>query len=125
MNDSGKFWETERIAIAPETAEEWEPMWSVIGAEFRSRSGNREGSIYTNHQGLVAIRAMSRMITEKSTTLPELQEDDFRDIDGITLSRRLAFLVGNELMGIDPEGLLIRIVDRRKNRCPSPGNGRI
>jgi len=99
MNDSGKFWETERIVIAPETAEEWGPAWSAIGAEFRSRSGNREGSIYTNHQGLVAIRAMSRMITEKSTTLPELQENDFRDLDGMTLPRRLAFLVGNELMG--------------------------
>ena len=99
MNDSGKFWETERIVIAPETAEEWGPVWSAIGAEFRSRSGNREGSIYTNHQGLVAIRAMSRMITEKSTTLPELQENDFRDLDGMTLPRRLAFLVGNELMG--------------------------
>ena len=98
MNDSGKFWETERIVIAPETAEEWGPMWSAIGAEFRSRSGNREGSIYTNHQGLVAIRAMSHMITEKSTTLPELQENDFRDLDGMTLPKRLAFLVGNELM---------------------------
>jgi hypothetical protein len=99
MDDSGKFWETERIVIAPETAEEWGPVWSAIGAEFRSRSGNREGSIYTNHQGLVAIRAMSRMITEKSTTLPELQENDFRDLDGMTLPKRLAFLVGNELMG--------------------------
>jgi hypothetical protein len=98
MSESSKFWETERIVIAPETPEEWGPVWSAIGAEFRSRSGNREGSIYTNHQGLVAIRSISLMIKEQSTALPELHEHDFRDLDGMTLPNRLAFLVANQLM---------------------------
>jgi len=99
MSDSSKFWETERIVIAPQKTEEWGPVWSAIGAEFRARSGNREGTVYTNHQGLVAVKAVSRMILEKSTTLPELQEHEFRDVDGVTLPKRLAFVLGTTLKG--------------------------
>jgi len=90
VNNFSNYWGAERIVIAPRTTEEWEQVWGAIRAEFRPRPGEREGCLYTNHQGFVALNAMVNMIQKKST-MP------LNGIDGMTLSRRLAFLVAEGL----------------------------
>jgi hypothetical protein len=90
MNNFSAYWGTERIVGAPHTPEEWERVWGAIRAVCRPRSGEREGCLYTNHQGLVAVKAIIHMLEKRPLT-------NIHWTDGITLSRRLAFLVAEGL----------------------------
>lgn len=84
------YWRTKRIVDIPQTPKEWEQVWTDIRAVFRPRSGGREGCLYTNHQGLIAVLSTVSTITNKPL--------DILITDGITLNWPLAQEVKNTLL---------------------------
>jgi hypothetical protein len=57
---SKSYWGTESIAGRPSTPGDVRQAWESIGAEFRTRTGDREGTLYTNQQGMLAAESALR-----------------------------------------------------------------
>ncbi|HEU0184573.1 MAG TPA: hypothetical protein VFS27_04615, partial [Blastocatellia bacterium] len=57
-------WRTERMEGALETLSDLKEAWGNIRAEFRKRSGG-EGCLYTNSQGIHAIKTTFELIQQK------------------------------------------------------------
>lgn len=57
-------WRTERMEVKPETFSDLKEAWGNIRAEFRGRSRG-EGCLYTNSQGIHAIKTTFELIQKK------------------------------------------------------------
>lgn len=92
MRDSDKYWsrDFERIVTPPQKREDWARVWEAIRAEYRSRRGDREGAIYTNHQGFLALNAVCHMLQQK----PVMPLDG---IGGVTMSIQMAVVAAQSL----------------------------
>jgi hypothetical protein len=95
MRDFNKYWskDFDRIVTPPEKPEDWGPVWSAVRGKFKFRPGNRDGCLCTNHQGFVALHAVSRIIGEKEPLLAH----ELDSSDGITIPNQLALVVAHAL----------------------------
>jgi hypothetical protein len=95
VRDFNKYWskDFDRLVTPPQKPEDWGPVWSAISGKFKFRPGNREGCLCTNHQGFVALYAISRIMGEKEPLLAH----ELDSSDGITIPNQLALVVAHAL----------------------------
>jgi hypothetical protein len=94
MSSASNYWGTERVKSFPQTLGELEQLWGDIRAEFRPRSPGREGCLYTNHQGFIAIHAAINNIQSIQTGQALLPIDRG---DGVTSSIIMAVRIAETL----------------------------
>src|SRR5262249_44123019 len=91
MSSANNYWGTERVKSFPQTLEGLEQLWSDIRAEFRPRSSGKEGCLYTNHQGFIAVHAAINVVQRGPALVP------IDGADGVTLRLSMAVRIAEAL----------------------------